>query len=139
MDGIDSSRRSWREAAAVYLDRRMLLILAMGFSSGLPLLLTLGTLDFWLREVGVDLTTIGLFALVGLPYSFKFVWAPAMDHAAFPLLTRWLGRRRGWALATQLGLAGAIAGLGLTDPALGPVATAAWAFAVAFCSASLTS
>jgi PAT family beta-lactamase induction signal transducer AmpG len=136
MDGADTSGRSWREAAAVYLDRRMLLIFAMGFSSGLPLLLTLGTLDFWLREVGVDLTTIGLFALVGLPYSFKFLWAPAMDHAAFPGLTRWLGRRRGWALATQLGLAAAIAGLGLTDPAIGPAATAAWALAVAFCSAS---
>jgi PAT family beta-lactamase induction signal transducer AmpG len=108
----------------------------MGFSSGLPLLLTLGTLDFWLREVGVDLTTIGLFALVGLPYSLKFVWAPAMDQAPFPGLTRWLGRRRGWALATQVGLAASIAGLGLTDPALGPAATAAWALAVAFCSAS---
>jgi len=135
MDG-DTPRRSWREAAAVYADRRMLVILAMGFSSGLPLLLTLGTLDYWLREVGVDLKTIGLFALVGLPYSFKFLWAPVMDHTALPPFTRLLGRRRGWALATQLGLAAAIVGLGLADPARAPLATAAAALLVAFFSAS---
>lgn len=132
----DTPRRSWREAAAVYADRRMLVILAMGFSSGLPLLLTLGTLDYWLREVGVDLRTIGLFALVGLPYSFKFLWAPVLDHAPLPPLTALLGRRRGWALATQLGLAAAIVGLGLADPARAPLATAAAALAVAFFSAS---
>lgn len=136
MDAASGSRRGWRAAAEVYLDRRMLVILAMGFSSGLPLLLTLGTLDYWLREVGVDLRTIGLFALVGLPYSLKFLWAPLMDHAPLPFFTRLLGRRRGWALATQLGLAAAIAGLGLTDPARAPLATAAWAIAVAFFSAS---
>jgi PAT family beta-lactamase induction signal transducer AmpG len=136
MDGAGASRRSWREAAAVYLDRRMALIFAMGFSSGLPLLLTLGTLGWWLREVGVELQTIGLFALVGLPYSFKFLWAPAMDHAPLPLLTRQLGRRRGWALAMQLGLAASIAGMGLSEPASAPVATAVWALAVAFFSAS---
>ena len=136
MDGAETSRRSWREAAAVYLDRRMALIFAMGFSSGLPLLLTLGTLGWWLREVGVELKTIGLFALVGLPYSFKFLWAPAMDHAPFPVLTRLLGRRRGWALAMQLGLAVSIVGLGFSGPASTPVVTAAWAIAVAFFSAS---
>jgi PAT family beta-lactamase induction signal transducer AmpG len=136
MDGADTSRRSWREAIAVYGDRRMLLILAMGFSSGLPLLLTLGTLGWWLRELGIDLKTIGLFALVGLPYSFKFAWAPAMDHAPLPGLTRLFGRRRGWALATQLGLAASIAGMGLSNPAEAPVVTAAWAIAVAFFSAS---
>jgi MFS transporter, PAT family, beta-lactamase induction signal transducer AmpG len=136
MDGGGTSRRSWREAAAVYLDRRMALIFAMGFSSGLPLLLTLGTLGWWLREVGIELKTIGLFALVGLPYSFKFLWAPAMDHAPFPVLTRLLGRRRGWALAMQLGLAASIVGLGFSEPASAPVATAVWAIAVAFFSAS---
>ncbi|HVH04710.1 MAG TPA: MFS transporter [Myxococcota bacterium] len=136
MDGADTSRRSWREAAAVYADRRIAIVFAMGFSSGLPLLLTLGTLGWWLREVGVDLKTIGLFALVGLPYSFKFLWAPVMDHAPVPVLTRLLGRRRGWALATQLCLAIAIAAMGWSDPALRPVATAACALAVAFFSAS---
>jgi PAT family beta-lactamase induction signal transducer AmpG len=136
MDGVETSGRSWREAAAVYLDRRMLLIFAMGFSSGLPLLLTLGTLGWWLREVGIELKTIGLFALVGLPYSLKFLWAPMMDHAPFPVLTRLLGRRRGWALATQLGLAAAIVGLGTSDPAAAPAVTAGWALVVAFFSAS---
>jgi PAT family beta-lactamase induction signal transducer AmpG len=134
--GRETPRRSWRGAAAVYADRRMLVILAMGFSSGLPLLLTLGTLDYWMREVGVDLKTIGLFALAGLPYSFKFLWAPVMDHAPLPPFTRLLGRRRGWTLATQLGLAAAIVALGASDPAGAPLATAAAAVAVAFFSAS---
>jgi PAT family beta-lactamase induction signal transducer AmpG len=136
MDGADTSRRSWREALAVYADRRMLIVLAMGFSSGLPLLLTLGTLGWWLREVGVDLKTIGLFALVGLPYSFKFLWAPFMDHAALPGLTRVFGRRRGWALATQLCLALAILAMGQSNPAVTPYATAVCALLVAFFSAS---
>jgi PAT family beta-lactamase induction signal transducer AmpG len=136
MDGADISRRSWRAALAVYADRRMAVVLAMGFSSGLPLLLTLGTLGWWLREVGVDLKTIGLFALVGLPYSFKFLWAPFMDHAAVPGLTRLFGRRRGWALATQLGLALAILAMGQSNPAVTPDATAVCALLVAFFSAS---
>jgi PAT family beta-lactamase induction signal transducer AmpG len=136
MDGADTSRRSWREAVAVYADRRMAIVFAMGFSSGLPLLLTLGTLGWWLREVGVDLKTIGLFALVGLPYSFKFLWAPLMDHGALPGFTRVFGRRRGWALATQLGLALAILAMGHSNPAVTPDATAVCALLVAFFSAS---
>ena len=84
----------WIESVKVYRDRRMLVILLMGFSSGLPLLLTLSTLSYWLKKVGVDLTTIGLFALVGLPYSFKFVWAPVVDQVRIPLLTRWLRENR---------------------------------------------
>ncbi|MEE2981038.1 MAG: MFS transporter, partial [Pseudomonadota bacterium] len=89
----------WRDAAAIYVDRRIIAIFFMGFSSGLPLLLVLpgATLGIWLRESGVDLTAIGIFALVGIAYSFKFVWAPLIDHVPVPLLTRWLGRRRSWA------------------------------------------
>jgi PAT family beta-lactamase induction signal transducer AmpG len=136
MDGADTSRRSWREAAAVYADLRIAIIFVMGFSSGLPLLLTLSTLTWWMREVGVDLKTIGVFALVGLPYSLKFLWAPAMDHAPVPGLTRIFGRRRGWILAAQIGLALAIAAMGFSDPAARPVATALCALAVAFFSAS---
>lgn len=108
----------------------------MGFASGLPLLLTTGTLGYWLRQVGIDRTTIGLFALVGLPYALKFLWAPLLDRATIPVLGPVLGRRRSWALAAQLGLVGAIAGLGASDPVLAPTATAAWALAVAFCSAT---
>jgi MFS transporter, PAT family, beta-lactamase induction signal transducer AmpG len=128
--------RAWLKALAVYLDRRVLVILAMGFSSGLPLLLTLSTLSYWLSKVGVDKTAIGLFALVGVPYSFKFAWAPLLDQVNVPLLTRWLGRRRSWILVAQVGLIGSILVMGATDPAIDPLATAAAALAVAFFSAS---
>src|SRR3546814_1276163 len=76
----------------------------MGFSSGLPLLLTLSTLSYWLAKVGVDKTSIGLFALVGLPYSLKFLWAPVIDQVRIPGLARLLGHRRSWALVTQAAL-----------------------------------
>ncbi len=128
--------RTWREALLVYRDRRMLFVLLMGFASGLPLLLTLSTLSYWLAKVGVDKTTIGLFALVGLPYSLKFVWAPLLDHVRVPWLSARLGRRRAWALVIQAALILAILALGATDPASQPWATAAAACAVAFCSAS---
>jgi PAT family beta-lactamase induction signal transducer AmpG len=114
----------------------MAVILLMGFSSGLPLPLTLSTLSYWLAKVGVDKTSIGLFALVGLPYSFKFLWAPVVDQVRLPVLSATLGRRRGWTLVSQAGLATGIVALGLTDPAVRPMATAAAAVAVAFLSAT---
>ncbi|GAB6041796.1 AmpG family muropeptide MFS transporter [Endothiovibrio diazotrophicus] len=126
----------WLKAAGVYRDRRVLAILFLGFSSGLPLALTFGTLTLWLAELGISKTTIGLFALVGAPYTFKFLWAPLVDRLPIPLLTRRFGRRRGWALFTQLALMGAIFGLGTTNPAEDPVLTALFALLVAFCSAS---
>ena len=76
---------------------KMLVLLMTGFSSGLPLLLTGSTLKFWMREEGLDLSTIGFFGLVGLPYTLKFVWAPLMDH----LIPPFMGRRRGWMLTTN--------------------------------------
>jgi len=126
----------WLAAAAIYRDRRILSILLLGFSSGLPRLLTLSTLAWWMSTVGVDLTTIGLFALVGLPYSLKFLWAPAVDEIRLPAVTRRFGRRRSWTLLTQVLLIAAVIGLGATDPAAQPLVTAAWAFAVTFASAS---
>jgi PAT family beta-lactamase induction signal transducer AmpG len=114
----------------------MLIILAMGFASGLPLLLTLSTLSYWLSKVGVDKTTIGLFALVGTPYTFKFLWSPIMDQLRLPVLTARFGRRRSWLLLTQILLAIAIFLMGLTDPATGPARTALMALVVAFLSAS---
>jgi PAT family beta-lactamase induction signal transducer AmpG len=108
----------------------------MGFSSGLPLALTFATLSFRLAEAGVSRTEIGLFALVGVSYSLKFLWSPLIDRAPVPLLTRRLGRRRGWALAIQPVLAVAIAVLGLCDPKTAPGITALAAVAVAFLSAS---
>jgi PAT family beta-lactamase induction signal transducer AmpG len=114
----------------------MLAIALMGFASGLPLLITSSTLGWWLSRVGIDKTTIGVFALVGLPYSLKFLWAPLLDRATLPLLGPALGRRRSWALAAQAALVGAILGLGTSDPAQAPTWTAAWALLVAFFSAT---
>lgn len=127
---------TWGRALSVYRDRRFVYILLMGFSSGLPLLLTLSTLSYWLATVGIDKTAIGLFALVGLPYSFKFLWAPVIDHVALPVVTRRFGRRRGWALVIQVALIGCILLMGATDPAAAPWSTALIAFAIAFFSAS---
>jgi PAT family beta-lactamase induction signal transducer AmpG len=129
-------KKDWWSAIAAYLTPRMLIILAMGFASGLPLLLTLSTLSYWLSKVGVDKTTIGLFALVGTPYTFKFLWSPIMDQVPLPVLTRLLGQRRSWLLLTQALLAVAIFAMGLTDPATKPLATAVAALVVAFLSAS---
>ena len=111
-------------------------MLLLGFSAGLPLLLVFGTLSFWLREAGIDRTTIGYLSWVGLAYGFKWVWAPLVDRLPIPLLTRLLGRRRSWLLLSQLTIISALIGLGLTDPriALSPVV---WcALAVAFGSAT---
>ena len=126
----------WREAAAVYLERRVLIVFAMGFASGLPLALSAGTLAIWLTEAGVTLTAIGLFAAVGTPYSVKFLWAPLIDRVPLPVLGKLLGRRRSWMVLIQLLLMAAIAVLGLTRPAEAPYATALAALAVAFLSAS---
>jgi PAT family beta-lactamase induction signal transducer AmpG len=120
----------------IYFDRRMLAIFGMGFASGLPLLLTTSTLSYWLSRRGIDKTTIGLFAVVGLPYALKFLWAPALDFVRVPLLGARLGKRRAWTLVSQAALAAAILGLGATEPAAAPWATAALAFVVAFCSAT---
>ena len=126
----------WLAAARVYLEPRVLLIAALGFSSGLPLLLTLSTLSIWLAEEGVSKTTIGLFALVGAPYTFKFLWAPLIDRLRLPGLSALLGRRRSWGVLIQFLLAAAIVALGATDPSVDPWATAACAVLVAFLSAS---
>ena len=115
-----------------YLTRRLGIMLPLGFASGLPLALTGGTLQAWLTEAGLDLTTIGLFAYVGLPYTVKFLWAPVMDRIVPP----WLGRRRGWMIVTQSCLALALAVMALIGPAEGAQVFAALALAVAFLSAS---
>lgn len=111
---------------------RMLVSFLMGFSCGVPLLLTFSVLQAWMKEAGVDLATIGLFTLVGLPYTLKFLWAPILDRFTLPLF----GRRRGWMLTFQVILAFAIAGLGMTNPAANPWLVAAVAFLVTFFSAS---
>src|SRR6187549_1301272 len=91
-----------REGFAVYLKPRVLIVLFLGFSAGLPLALSGSTLLIWMREAGVNLGTIGLFALVGTPYTIKFLWAPVVDALDIPVLSRLLGRRRGWLVFSQL-------------------------------------
>ncbi len=118
----------WR----VMLSARMWVALLMGFACGLPLLVTGSLLQAWMKTEQVDLGTIGLFALVGLPYTTKFLWAPLLDRFTPPLF----GRRRGWLLASQLALMLAMAGLALSQPAANPMLVAALAALVAFFSAS---
>lgn len=125
-----------KAALAVYGDRRILTILLLGFSSGLPLALTGSTLALWLAEAQVSLATIGYFSLVGTPYIFKFAWAPLIDHVRLPVLTKLFGRRRAFMLLTQFLLIAALIALGANDPVARPEVTAALAVLVAFCSAS---
>lgn len=110
----------------------MLVALLMGFACGLPLLLTISVLQAWMKEEGVDLTIIGMMALVGFPYTLKFLWAPFLDRFTLPFL----GRRRGWLLIFQIALIFSISGLGITDPADNPWMVAFAAFLVTFFSAS---
>ena len=111
---------------------RMLVSFLMGFSCGVPLLLTLSVLQAWMKEEGVDLSVIGLFSLVGLPYTLKFLWSPILDRFSLPLF----GRRRGWLLIFQVLLMVSVAGLGLSNPAANPWLLAGAAFLVTFFSAS---
>ncbi len=129
-------KQAWGDIWRVYTEAATLRMLLLGFSAGLPLLLVFGTLSFWLREAGIDRTTIGYLSWVGLAYGFKWVWAPLVDRMPIPVLTRWLGRRRSWLLLAQLAIMGGLVGMALTDPrvALTPVV---WcALAVAFGSAT---
>ena len=109
---MTGGRLTWRETLRAAFSGRMLIALLMGFSSGLPLLLTGSVLQAWLKDGGIDLTRIGLFALVGLPYTLKFLWSPLFDRYALPL-----GRRRGWMALMQLSVAGALLLLSMTQPA----------------------
>jgi MFS transporter, PAT family, beta-lactamase induction signal transducer AmpG len=125
----------WADAIGVYGDRRVLAMAFLGFSSGVPFGVLAEPLSAWLAESGVSLTGIGLFALVSLPYSLKFLFAPFIDRLPVPGWTTWLGRRRGWALLGQAVLLVAIAGMGTSDPGSRIMMTAAFAVAVAFASA----
>lgn len=112
--------------------KRMLITLFMGFSSGLPLLLTMTALQAWMKDEGVDLKTIGLTALLGLPYTWKFLWAPIFDRYVPPFM----GRRRGWLILIQVLLGAAIAGLAMTQPKDNLMMVAVFALLVTFVSAS---
>ncbi|MEW5249269.1 AmpG family muropeptide MFS transporter [Microbulbifer discodermiae] len=113
-------------------NRRMLICVGTGFASGMPLYVLVQLVPAWLRSQEVSLATIGLFSLLGLPYTWKFLWSPLMDRYAFPLL----GRRRGWMLAMQIMLVASIAALGVFDPQVDIWSIAVLCFAMAFFSAS---
>ena len=128
-------RRSWREAVAVYRHPRVLAILFLGFSAGLPYLLVFTTLSAWLREAGVSLSAIGFFGWVGMTYSVKVVWAPVVDRLRLPILGR-LGQRRSWMLLAQLGIAAGLASMAVLDPTASLQLVAVLAVLVAFSSAT---
>lgn len=126
----------WWQAVGIYFQPRPLTLLFLGFSSGLPLLLVFGTLSFWLREAGIERSTIGFISWVALAYGFKWAWAPLVDRLPIPLLSRLLGRRRGWLLAAQLLLAAGLVGMALVDPARSLESLVWLALLVAFASAT---
>jgi PAT family beta-lactamase induction signal transducer AmpG len=131
-----TARVSWIDALAAFGQPRVLAMLFLGFSAGLPFMLVFSTLSAWLREVGIERATIGMLSWVGIVYSVKFFWAPVVDRLAIPGLTRLLGRRRSWMLVAQVGIAAGLATLALRDPVheIGLVALAA--LATAFASAT---
>ena len=130
------SDTGWRASLGIYFHRRPLTLLFLGFSSGLPLLLVFGTLSFWLREAGVDRSTIGFVSWVALAYGFKWVWAPLVDRLRLPLLSSLFGRRRAWLLIAQLAVAGGLLGMAHSDPATDLESLVWLAVIVAFSSAT---
>jgi PAT family beta-lactamase induction signal transducer AmpG len=131
-----ATKPTFLEALAVYLRPRVLVVLFLGFSSGLPLALSGTTLQAWMKTSNVDIRTIGLFAAVGIPYSIKFLWAPLTDAFDVPLLSRWLGRRRAWLILSQLLLVAATIFLAFCDPVAAPGLVALGALMVATTSAT---
>jgi PAT family beta-lactamase induction signal transducer AmpG len=129
-------RPSFLDALTVYLERRVLVVLFLGFSGGLPFALTLSTLQAWLTQSDIDIRIIGLFAAIGIPYVVKFLWAPLVDALDVPILAPLLGRRRSWLLLTQLVLMAAILLMAFSRPALSLVAFAIAALLVATASAT---
>jgi MFS transporter, PAT family, beta-lactamase induction signal transducer AmpG len=134
--GDDSAKATWADTLAVYLRPRVLIVLFLGFSSGLPLALSGSTLQVWATESGVNLRTIGLFAIIGTPYTIKFLWAPLVDALDVPVLSRLLGRRRGWLVLSQLWLLAAIALLAFCSPGVSPLLAILAAILVATASAT---
>jgi PAT family beta-lactamase induction signal transducer AmpG len=129
---MTKAKLGWRDLA----DRRVALMLALAFATGLPFLLVFSTLSVRLREAGVALHTIGMFSWLGLAYTLKFLWAPFVDAIDIPWLAKRFGRRRAWMMASQVFVAVALVGSGASDPATGIAWTALFTFLVAFGSAT---
>jgi len=133
---VTTMNHPWLAALKVYTHPRVVGMLFLGFSAGLPLLLVLGTLSFWLSEAGIARATIGHLSWVGLAYGFKFLWSPLVDRLPLPVLTRTLGRRRAWLLLSQVCIALSLFGMANTDPAQNLTHMVYLALAVAFASAT---
>ncbi len=130
------ARRSWAEAVAVYLHPRVIVMLFLGFSAGLPFPLLFATLSAWLTQADVSRTVIGFFSWVGITFSIKVLWAPVVDRMPLPIFTRLLGARRGWMLFAQIGVAAGLLGIAASDPASELQRLALFAVLVAFASAT---
>ena len=130
------SRHNWVESFQVYKNRKVVSMLFLGFSAGLPILLVFGTLSAWLRVEGVDKTTIGFVSWVALAYGFKFIWSPLVDRLALPWLGKWLGQRRSWMLLAQVGVIYGLTSMALSDPVSGLQAVIVFAIVTAFSSAT---
>ena len=135
-DGLSGGRRSWGDSLAALTHPRVVTMLFLGFSAGIPLLLIFGTLSLWLREAGFERTTITFFSWAALGYSFKFIWAPLVDKIPLPGLTARLGRRRAWLLVAQIAVAAAILAMAMNDPQESLVVTALAAVALGFSAAT---
>ena len=129
-------RSSWSATLRIYTHPRVLGMLSLGFSAGLPLLLVMGTLSFWLREAGIYRATIGHLSWIGLAYGFKWMWSPLVDHLHLPVLTRLLGRRRAWMLLSQSIITLALTGMACTNPVENLSWIVFFALVVAFASAT---
>jgi len=128
--------RSWLDAIAIYLRPRVLAMVFLGFSAGLPFLLVFSTLTYWLSDMQLDKSTIGFFTWIGITYSIKVFWAPVIDRLRLAGLTRALGQRRAWMLLAQLTIAAGLAGMAMTDPATQLTQLALLALLVAFGSST---
>lgn len=132
----NQTARQWLSAVSIYLHPRPLILLFLGFSSGLPLLLVFSSFSFWLREAGIDRSSIGFISWVALAYAFKWMWAPLVDRIKLPVIGHLLGRRRSWMLMAQLGVGIGLLGMAFNDPSQ-HLAVSVWlAVLVAFSSAT---
>lgn len=134
---ITNTRQSWGTAFKTYFQPIMLVMLALGFASGLPYMMVFQKMSFWLREVGIERSTIGFFYWVTFAYSFKFLWAPVVDNLKIPMLTKWLGHRRSWMLLAMVGTVIGMAVIGTSDPAENLMHTVFGALILSFAGATL--
>ncbi len=133
---MSTTVRSWGEAFRVYTRPRVLTMIALGFSAGLPFLLVFTTLSAWLTEKDISRSVIGYFSWIGITYSIKVFWAPVVDRVPLPLLTNWLGKRRSWMLLAQIGIGVGLIGMALADPQQQLQHLALFALLIAFSSAT---